>query len=82
MAIAEGVEEVTVSAEGGLRLFPEGEDGSELTSAESFRITALRTTAARLRFWPLVFRGKARTGAFVKGRQTATASTKWPASSL
>ena len=62
VAIAESVEDVIVSAEGGLRLLPEGDEGPELASPEPFRITAVHTTAARLRFWPVVYRAKAGPG--------------------
>jgi stage II sporulation protein D len=75
VAIAEGVEEVFVSAEGGIRLLPEGEEGPEIASAEPFRITATRTTPARLRFWPLISRAKAGPGVAAEAARRAAAAT-------
>jgi stage II sporulation protein D len=75
VAIAEGVEEVTVSGEAGLRLLPQGDEGPEVTSAEAFRITATRTTAAKLRFWPLVFRARSGAGVGAEAARQAAAFT-------
>ena len=62
VAIAQDVAEVTVVGEGGLRILPEGDDGPEIDAGEPFRITAGKTTAARVRFWPVAFRGKPAAG--------------------
>jgi stage II sporulation protein D len=75
VAIAEGVEEVTVSGEGGLRLLPQGDEGPELTSGEAFRITAAHTAPARLRFWPIVFRAKSGAGGGPEAARQAAAFT-------
>jgi stage II sporulation protein D len=58
VAIGEGLQEVTVSGgAGGLRLLPEGEGGAEIRADDTWRIRASATTAARLRFWTVVWRG-------------------------
>jgi stage II sporulation protein D len=75
VAIAEGVEEVTVSAEGGLRLLPQGDDGPELTSTEAFRVTAARTRPAKLRFWPVVYRAKSGPGVGAEAARRAASFT-------
>jgi SpoIID/LytB domain protein len=63
VAIAQGVEQVTVSGEGGLLLLPDGDDGPEVESGESLVVTASHTAPARMRYWPVAFRGQAGTGA-------------------
>jgi stage II sporulation protein D len=73
VAIAQSVEEVTVSGEPGVRLLPEGEEGSEISSNEAFRVTAVRATAARLRHWPVAFRAKAGPGVGAEAARRAAA---------
>ncbi len=63
VALAQGVKEVRVEGEGGLRLLPEGDGGPEVRADEAWRVRTERTTAARLRFWPLVWRGRPQQGA-------------------
>jgi SpoIID/LytB domain protein len=68
VAVAQGVSEVAVSAEGGLRLLPEGDGGPELVGDDAWQVRAPRTTPARLRFWPVVWRGKGQHGAEAAAR--------------
>jgi stage II sporulation protein D len=75
VAIAQGVSEVSVSGEGGLRLLPEGDGGPELVLDEAWQVTASKTTPARLRYWPVVWRGK---GAR-QGGEAATRAREWQA---
>jgi SpoIID/LytB domain protein len=60
VAIAEGLARVTISAgsAGGLRLFPEGEGGSELRGEETWQVRASATAPAKLNHWAVVWRGK------------------------
>ncbi|MGA7742675.1 MAG: SpoIID/LytB domain-containing protein [Polyangia bacterium] len=60
VAIAEGLARATISSgpSGGLRLFPEGEGGSEVRGEESWQIRASATAPAKLRHWAVVWRGK------------------------
>ena len=60
VAIAEGLARVTISAgpSGGLRLFPEGEGGSEVRGEESWQVRASATVPAQLSYWAVVWRGK------------------------
>jgi stage II sporulation protein D len=58
VAIAEGMQSVTISAgAGGLRLLPEGDGGSEIRADDSWQVRASATSAARLRYWSVVWRG-------------------------
>ena len=75
VAIAEGLQEVTISAASGLRLLPEGDGGAEIRADDSWRIRASATTPARLRYWTVVWRGPVAKGqeadaqvAFWKGK--------------
>jgi stage II sporulation protein D len=63
VALAQGVVEVRVQGEGGLRLLPEGDEGPEIRSDDDWRVRAERTTPARMRYWSVVWRGKAQQGA-------------------
>ncbi len=63
VAIAEGVDEVTVSGETGMRILPGGDEGPELRTADAFRVAALGASPAKLRFWPIVQRARAGAGA-------------------
>jgi stage II sporulation protein D len=60
VAIAEGLTRVTISAgpPGGLRLFPEGEGGSEIRGEESWQVRSSSTVPAKLSHWAVVWRGK------------------------
>jgi stage II sporulation protein D len=68
VAVAQGVTEVSVSADGGLRLLPEGDGGPELLLDDAWQVKATRTTPARLRYWTIVWRGKGRQGAEAAAR--------------
>ena len=68
VAVAQGVTEVSVSADGGLRLLPEGDGGPELVLDDAWQVKATRTTPARLRYWTIVWRGKGRQGAEAAAR--------------
>jgi SpoIID/LytB domain protein len=58
VAIAEGLHSVTISAgAGGVRLLPEGDGGAEIRADDTWQIRASATSAARLRFWTVVWRG-------------------------
>lgn len=59
VAVAEGVTEVTVSAEGGLRLLPEGEGGPEIRADDRWQVRGAATSPARLRYWSVVHRARA-----------------------
>ncbi len=72
VAIAQGVTEVRVEGEGGLRLLPEGDGGPDVRADDAWRVHAERTTPARMRFWPVVWRGKAQQGA-----EAAAAARQW-----
>jgi SpoIID/LytB domain protein len=72
VAIAQGVLEVRVEGEGGLRLLPEGDGGPDVRADDAWRVHAERTTPARMRFWPVVWRGKPQEGA-----QAAAAAKQW-----
>jgi SpoIID/LytB domain protein len=64
VAIAEGATEVSITAEGGLRLLPEGDGGPEIRADDAWRVRAAgATTAARLHYWTVVWRGRAGQGA-------------------
>jgi len=60
VAIAEGLSRVTISAgsAGGLRLFPEGEGGSEVRGEDAWQVRASTTVPAKLSHWAVVWRGK------------------------
>jgi len=60
VAIGEGLARVTISAgpAGGLRLFPEGEGGSEVRGEDAWQIRASATVPAKLSHWAVVWRGK------------------------
>ena len=58
IAVAEGLSSVTISAAPGkLRLLPEGDGGPEVRADDSWQIRASGTSAAKLRFWAVVWRG-------------------------
>jgi len=58
VAIAEGLSSVTIiGVAGGLRLLPEGDGGTEIRADDSWQIHASATTAAKLRYWAVVWRG-------------------------
>jgi stage II sporulation protein D len=58
VAIAEGLASVTISATtGGLRLLPEGDGGAEIRADDAWQIRAFSTSAAKLRYWAVVWRG-------------------------
>jgi stage II sporulation protein D len=58
VAIAYGLHSVTVSAgPGGLRLLPEGDGGAEIRADDTWDIRASATSAARLRYYSVVWRG-------------------------
>ena len=58
VAIAEGMSSVTLSAgAGGVRLLPEGDGGAEIRADDTWQIHASATSAARLRYWAVVWRG-------------------------
>ena len=65
VAIAEGLASVTlsVSAPGGLRLLPEGEGGPDVRADDAWQVRAQGTSPAKLRYWPIVWRGSAGQGA-------------------
>ena len=65
VAIAEGLARATISAgpSGGLRLFPEGEGGSEVRGEESWQVRASATVPAKLSHWAVVWRGRPGQGA-------------------
>jgi stage II sporulation protein D len=63
VALAQGVKEVRIEGEGGVRLLPEGDGGPEVRADDVWRVRAERTTPAKLRFWPVVWRGRAQQGA-------------------
>ncbi len=58
VAIAEGLLQVTVSAEGGLRLLPEGEGGPEIRADDAWTIAGSSMSAAKFRYWAVVWRGR------------------------
>src|SRR5262245_25613630 len=63
VAIAEGLTAVAVSAAGVLRLLPEGEGGPEVRADDTWQVRAQKTTPAKLRYWAIVWRGRAGEGA-------------------
>jgi stage II sporulation protein D len=66
VAIAQAIEQVTVAAEPpstGLIVLPDGDDGPEVESSESLSVAATATVPARMRYWPVAFRGKPGAGA-------------------
>ncbi len=64
VAIAEGLKQVTISAPGGsLRLLPDGEDGPEVRADDEWLIRTQTTVPAKLRYWTVVWRGRAGQGA-------------------
>ena len=70
VAIAEGLARVTISAgpSGGLRLFPEGEGGSEVRGEDSWQIRASATVPAKQDHWAVVWRGKPGQGGEADGQ--------------
>jgi stage II sporulation protein D len=62
VALAQGVMEIRVEGEG-IRLLPEGDGGPELRADDAWVVKAERTTPARLRYWPVVWRGRPQQGA-------------------
>src|SRR5262245_42150076 len=61
VAIAEGLATVTLTAPAGsgLRLLPEGEGGPEIRADDVWQLRASSTTPAKLRYWSIVWRGRA-----------------------
>jgi SpoIID/LytB domain protein len=57
VAVADGVAEVAVAGEPGLRLLPEGDGGPEIRADDSWMIRASRTSPAKLRHFTVVWRG-------------------------
>jgi len=73
VAIAEGLSSVTISASaGGLRLLPEGDGGAEIRADDSWQIRASATTAAKLRYWAVVWRGPV-----ARGQEADTQIAQW-----
>jgi SpoIID/LytB domain protein len=69
VAIAEGLSSVTISASaGGLRLLPEGDGGAEIRADDSWQVRASATTAAKLRYWAVVWRGPVAQGQEADGQ--------------
>ena len=69
VAIAEGLSSVTIAASaGGLRLLPEGDGGAEIRADNSWQIRASATTAAKLRYWAVVWRGPVAQGQEADGQ--------------
>lgn len=58
VAIADGVAEVTVTGEGGLILWPDGEGSAELRADDAWTVRASRTTPAKLRYHAIVARAR------------------------
>jgi SpoIID/LytB domain protein len=57
VAVAEGLQSVTISAGAeGVRLLPEGEGGAEIRADDTWQVRASATSAARLRYWTVVWR--------------------------
>ncbi len=63
VAVAEGLTSVTVTGPGGLRLLPEGDGGPEIRADDSWQVTVSATSPAKLRYWSVVWRGRAGRGA-------------------
>ena len=77
VALAQGVTEARIEGEGGVRLLPEGDGGPEVQADPVWRVRAERTTAARLRFWTVVWRGRPQQGA-----EAAAQARQWRAQGL
>lgn len=71
VAVAQGATEVKVSGDPGLRLLPEGDEGPEVIADDSWLVRASRTSAAKLRFWVIAWRGRAQQGAEGSARVAA-----------
>ena len=57
VAVGEGLQSVTIGAgPEGVRLLPEGEGGAEIRADDTWQIRASATSAARLRYWTVVWR--------------------------
>ena len=63
VALAQGVKEVRVEGEGGLRLLPEGDGGPEVRADDAWRVRRSGPPPPRLRYWPVVWRGRPQQGA-------------------
>lgn len=57
IAIGDGLRDVTVSADGGLRVLPDGEGGPEVRADSQWHVVLREGTPARLRYWTVVWRG-------------------------
>lgn len=58
VAVAEGLESVSLQGTG-LRLLPEGEEGPEITADDGWQIRTRDAVPARLRYWTIVWKGRA-----------------------
>jgi len=73
VAVAENLSSVTITAgPGGLRLLPEGDGGSEIRADDSWQVRAFATSAAKLRFWAVVWRSPV-----AKGQEADAQVAKW-----
>jgi SpoIID/LytB domain protein len=73
VAIAEGLSSVTITAgPGGLRLLPEGDGGPEIRADDTWQIRAFATSAAKLRYWAVVWRGPV-----AQGQEADAQMSKW-----
>ncbi len=57
VSVAEGLRGLTVSAEGGLRVLPEGEGGPEIRADGEWQVSMKDGKPARIRYWTVVWRG-------------------------
>jgi stage II sporulation protein D len=62
VALAQGVTDVRIAGDGGVRLLPEGDGGPEVRGDDQWQVRAERTSGARLRYWSVVWRGRPQQG--------------------
>jgi stage II sporulation protein D len=62
VAVADGLNSVTIRGGPGLALLPDGEGGPEVLADTEWVIRATQTTPSRLQHWAIVWRGKAGQG--------------------
>lgn len=74
VAVGERLTSVSISVitPGALRLLPEGEGGPEVRADDAWQIRAHNTTAAKLRYWTVVWRGTA-----AQGAEAAEVAQQW-----
>lgn len=74
IAVASGLQSVTIKGAPGLLLLPEGEGGPEIAADQEWTVRGHDLRAARLRHWAVIWRGRPGQGA-----QAQAAAERWQA---